>query len=387
MAGIYIHIPFCSKACHYCDFHFSINISIKNDFLKALTNEIKYRSTFLFNQTIETIYFGGGTPSLLNPMEINQILKTIYNHYKLSESLEITFETNPDDVSEIYLKDLHNLGINRLSIGIQTFNDQLLKVMNRNHSSSQSENAIKIAQNTGFDNLNIDLIYSYPSKIDNLDFNTIYILQNDLEKMCAFDISHISAYHLTIEEKTVFGNWNSKGKLSKILDDNAIIQFDLVVKTLFENGFEQYEISNFARNRNYSKHNSAYWLGKNYIGLGPSAHSFKDNLRISNISNNKKYIDFWLQNDYSLIESIQNLEILSSKDKANEHILTRLRTKWGIEIQYIKKLISNNQSKIFDEQVLKNLNLKLIEINKNHIFLTQEGKYLADKVALDLFCE
>lgn len=385
MAGLYIHIPFCKKACHYCDFHFSINFSKIFFFIEALLSEIIHKSSFLSSQFVETIYFGGGTPSVLSPQQVAIILNTIRQHHQVIENPEITFELNPDDATPSYLQSIFDIGINRLSIGVQTFDAQLLAVIQRNHTSQQSLSAIAMAQDAGFQNISIDLIYAYPAKIDTFLCNTNAILAKDLDILTSLSVSHISAYQLTVEPKTVFGKWQKSGKLEPITDNNAILQFDLVVDTLFSFGFEQYEISNFAQNGNYSKHNSAYWLGKSYLGFGPSAHSFVQTERWANVANNAVYANFWNNYEVNLLKNVQSVEVLSNKDKVNEHILTRLRTIWGIETLYINALMSEKQKVVFANELHLQKQLgNVVEIN-NGIFLTKLGKYVADNVALKLF--
>ncbi len=385
MAGLYIHIPFCAKACHYCDFHFSVNFSKVSSFVDALLNEIKHKSCYFSDLVVETIYFGGGSPSILNVSQLDQILSVIYENYKISEKPEITFEINPDDACLDYLLSLFNLKINRLSIGIQTFNQHLLQQINRNHTSEQSFLAIENAFKAGFSNISCDLIYAYPSIINDCSYQSNAILENDIAELLKFEITHISAYQLTLEPKTVFGKWFENGKIQAIKEENALLQFDYLIQTLQKNGFEQYEISNFSKKDFHSKHNSAYWFGKSYLGFGPSAHSFLQNERWATISDNNKYIDFWKNPDLKMLQNIQNIEILSKKDFINEHILTRLRTKWGLDIHYIYSLLDESQKLTFDKEVQSQIAFKNVTINNESLILTSSGKNIADNVALKLF--
>lgn len=385
MAGIYIHIPFCKKACHYCDFHFSTQLNSVSNFVNSLCNEIVFKKSILQTETIQTIYFGGGTPTILEISHLEKILKTIFESYSIDENPEITIEANPDDLNIEFLKELYLLKFNRLSIGIQTFNDDLLIKLNRNHLSIQSENAIVDAQKAGFANISCDLIYAYPSFNDTKIFTSFDILKTDINKLISFDIEHISAYNMTIEQNTVFGKWNNIEKISALNDELALQHFDYVINTLESHKFEQYEISNFARNKHYSKHNSSYWFGKHYLGFGPSAHSFYENKRFANISNNQNYVQFWEKAELHDLNSVQSVEFLSTKDIINEHILTRLRTKWGISLEFIASKMNSKQFEVFEKSINQQVKNGNLYLENQFAFLTHQGKYLADNVALDLF--
>ncbi len=267
MAGIYIHIPFCRQKCYYCDFYKTVNTSLTVKFLPALESEIILRKGYLESETIETIYFGGGTPSVLTESELADILQTLHQQYSISCDAEITFEANPDDLSIEYLQGLKRTGVNRLSIGIQSFQDTFLKKMNRRHTAMQAVEAIENAANLGFDNISVDLIYGLPGLS-----STAW--KKDLKQVFKLPVQHLSAYHLTYHEGTAFYTWLKKGALKELKEAQSVSQFEILVEQAEKNGFEQYEISNFAKDRLYSKHNSSYWLGTKYLGLGPSAHSF-----------------------------------------------------------------------------------------------------------------
>ncbi len=373
MAGIYIHIPFCKSKCYYCDFYSSQDISKTEQFISSLLIEIEQKKNYLIdNETIETIYFGGGTPSVLNPKQIQEILSKIYTTYNFSSKTEITFELNPDDITEEYLMLLKKAGINRLSIGLQSFNNNMLKLMNRRHDVKQAINSVKIAKNIGFNNISVDLIYGLPNT--NLDF-----LKDELDKIIKLDIQHISAYHLTYEDKTVFKNYLEKGKLRELPDTESQKQFVYLTKFFEDNGFEQYEISNFAKNNLYSKHNSNYWFGVEYIGLGPSAHSYNKQSRQWNIANVKKYIAE-IENNNIFYEK----ENLTVNDKYNEYLLTRLRTKWGIDLNYIEKNFGNMYLRHLISYVDKYLNLEYIYKQKNIVHLHKNYWFLSDKIISEL---
>ena len=375
MSGIYIHIPFCKKACHYCDFHFSTNLNLKKDMALAIANEIGLQKNYLKSKNIETIYFGGGTPSLLNEEEFEIIFKAIYKNFIIDIDAEITLEANPDDLSKEKLNILKKYPFNRLSIGVQSFYEPHLKFMNRAHTSSEAYSSVINAQNAGFDNITIDLIYSVPHHDHS-------IWENDLQKAVELNIQHISAYSLTIEPKTVFGKQLKNGKITPIDEEFSAKQFEILVEYLSENNFDQYEISNFCLPDKYARHNSNYWKRKNYLGLGPSAHSFNGETRQWNVSNNKEYIN-----------SIKNnllpftIEHLSTTDQINEYLLTSLRTKWGTDINEIEKISGINFYKK-NQIVIENYIISdHLTLNNNIITLTQKGKLLADEITLQLYIE
>lgn len=372
MAGIYIHIPFCKQACNYCDFHFSTNLKPKTELINCIVAEIDLNKDYLGDQTLESIYFGGGTPSLLTDYELNAILEKIHATFKVNSNAEITLEANPDDISKSKIIELKNSGINRLSIGIQSFNDDNLKFMNRAHNSEHAKTCVKIAQDNGIENLTIDLIYGIPHfNHDNLHFDILTAL--------SLNTNHISAYSLTIEDKTVFGKHVKTGKMKPIDEEFAAQQYEILVKELNAGGFEQYEISNFARNESYAVHNSNYWKQQHYLGVGPGAHSYNGISRKCNISNNNKYINYLKNNEKSYTE-----EILSTNDKINEYVLTTLRTKWGCDLNNILKLnpnFMNTHKHVIDKLISQNL----LMLQNQIIYLSKEGKLLADRITEEFF--
>jgi oxygen-independent coproporphyrinogen-3 oxidase len=372
MAGIYVHIPFCKKRCSYCDFHFSTTFSsYREKLIAAICSELIIRKSELHDALVETVYFGGGTPSLLTKEELAAIMSTIREHFKLVDSPEMTFEVNPDDATTENLADWKALGINRLSIGLQSFQETDLTWMNRSHSTQQGQTAVRLAQATGFDNISIDLIYGLPE------------LSNDqwvshLNQALSLNVQHISSYCLTIEPKTALNDFVAKGKLTRPTEDQQSEQFELLVRTLDLAGFEQYEISNFAKDQKYAKHNSAYWNFSPYLGVGPSAHSFNGHQRRWNVANNTKYYQHVGKN-----QDWFELENLTESEKWNEYFLTGLRTKWGILKNNIQEMGGLNSS----ELTLMDTYLKndwILEAN-DYFVLTERGKLQADGIASSFF--
>ena len=374
MSGIYIHIPFCKQACHYCDFHFSTSLKNKEALVKCILNEIDARINYLPNKTIETIYFGGGTPSLLSERDTSQILEKIYKLYKVSNHAEITLECNPDDLSDEKLKELKRLEINRLSIGLQSFDEEELIWMNRAHNAIQSESSVKRAQDKGFDNITIDLIYG--SKFSNL-FNW----KKTLDKAIALQVPHISSYNLTIEEKTKLGHDFKVKKEVAIDDEKSSDLFLEMIDRLEKSSFIHYEISNFAKEGYFSKHNSNYWKGEHYIGLGPSAHSFDGTSRQWNVSNNNLYIKHIEEKSQAYFEK----EILTETERFNEYILTSLRTIWGIDLNYLKTNFNSDFIRMFSSKIQEFIKQETVTVKDNTYTLTEKGKLLADKIASELF--
>lgn len=374
MSGIYIHIPFCKQACHYCDFHFSTSLKNKEVLVNSILTEIDLKNNYLADKIIQTIYFGGGTPSLLSEKELFQILEKIYKQYHVSNDVEITLECNPDDLSDEKLKELKRLEINRLSIGLQSFDEEELIWMNRAHNAKQSESSVKRAQDRGFENITIDLIYG--SKFSNLNN-----WKKTLDKVIALQVPHISSYNLTIEEKTKLGH-DLKTKKELAIDDEKSSELFLeMIERLEKNNFIHYEISNFAKEGFFSKHNSNYWKGKHYIGLGPSAHSFDGVSRQWNIANNNLYIKYISEKSNEYFEK----EILTEKERFNEYILTSLRTIWGIDLNYLKTNFDSDFVNNFLRQIKNYIQQDLILVKDTTYSLTEKGKLLADKISIDLF--
>jgi oxygen-independent coproporphyrinogen III oxidase len=372
LAGIYIHIPFCKQACHYCNFHFSTQLNNKELLLNALRKELLLRKSYLENQSINTIYFGGGTPSLLSEKELGNIVDAVFANFAVSKNAEITLEANPDDLSKEKLHELKNVGINRLSIGVQSFIERDLKEMNRAHSVSEAESSVKRAQDVGFENITIDLMYGLPH-LTNEEWTQNVQTAIDLQ------VPHISSYCLTIEEKTALHHFVSKAQTTMVDDNTTEQQFLQLIEMLTANGFEHYEISNFSKDGFISKHNSAYWLGEHYLGLGPSAHSFNGINRSWNVANNAKYI-----NAINKKEAFFEEEKLSQENKYNEYILTRLRTKWGVNTKDIEQRFPEFYNH-FKNETEKLLSKGWIQQHEEIFTLSAKGKLFADKAAMELF--
>jgi len=373
LAGIYIHIPYCERACSYCNFHFRISQKDKIEMLNCINLELEMRQTYLKNKIVSTIYFGGGTPSILSKNEIKSILDCISTIYKIKEDTEITLECNPDDLTENKLKALKEVGINRLSIGVQSFDDEDLKFMNRSHNAKQSEDCLKLAQKVGFNNITIDLIYGLPGQ--NLED-----WEANLRKMFKFNIPHFSAYALTIENKTLLKSLVEKKKIIPLNEDKILEQFNALMDMAAEKGFIHYEISNFGEKGCFSKHNTAYWQSKHYLGIGPSAHSYNGENRSWNISSNKQYI----QRILNRVEG-RHQEVLSKNQQYNEYLFTSLRTIWGVNSETINMQFGVKFQSHFLKEIKKWENKKDIKKTEYTYTLTNSGKFLVDAIASDLF--
>jgi len=372
MSGIYIHIPFCKQACHYCDFHFSTSLKKKDDLLNALVKELELRKDEFKNQTVETIYFGGGTPSLLTKDEIELIINSVYKNYKVIENPEITLEANPDDLSKEQINSLANTEINRLSIGIQSFFEDDLKLMNRAHNAKEAKQCLDEATKH-FQNISVDLIYGIPGLS-----NERWI--ENIETVLSYNIPHISSYALTVEPKTALETFIKKGVIKNVDDDLAQEQFHILIEKLETAGFVHYELSNFGKPEYFSKNNSAYWLGKPYLGIGPSAHSFNGNERGWNVRNNSKYIKS-LEQKIVPIET----ETLSITDKYNEYVMTGLRTVWGVSLEKVEQDFGQQYKNYLLEHSQKHINEHLLYLDNNKLLVTKKGKFLSDGIASDLF--
>ena len=372
MAGIYIHIPFCKQACSYCDFHFSTSLKHKADLVKALVKEIVQKKREL-TTIINTIYFGGGTPSLLEVDDLKTIIDAVYKNYNVASKIELTLECNPDDLTKQKLQELKSSGINRLSIGVQSFDGEELKFFNRAHNASEAESSIKRSQDIGFENITIDLIYGSP-------ILTEQIWVKNLQKVNDFKVPHLSAYGLTVEPQTKLEKQIKTGCVPVLSDDNMIAQFKILIAKTKEFGLTQYEVSNFGKEGFYSQHNSNYWKGEAYLGIGPSAHSFIHDKRIWNVANNIKYIKA-LKNNETYAED----EIIDEKTAFNEYVLTRLRTIWGVDMDYVAKNFNPALNRHFRKEIKPYLNSSYLQTDKNKITLTQEGIFIADKITSDLF--
>jgi oxygen-independent coproporphyrinogen-3 oxidase len=372
MAGIYIHIPFCKKLCSYCDFYHIITQSDNKSFIDALIKEAAVRKEYIGNETVSTIYIGGGTPSVLAVEEINTIIDNIRKLYSVKENCEITIEMNPDDVNEEYLKGLKDSCINRISLGIQSWRDPDLKLLNRRHSASQAVYALEETIKAGFQNVAIDLIYGIPGL-------SVHDWSSNLDISFSFDIKHLSAYHLTIEPGTIFGKMKEKGLMSEIDEEESNAQFNLLIDKSVSAGFVHYEISNFGKPGYFSIHNSNYWMQVNYLGLGPSAHSFNGYSRQWNIRDVKKYIKS--VNAGSLYFEKEELD---KKTRFNEYIMTSLRTMWGIDLEYVEKIFDKEGYDYIINLAGKFIGYGLMKQDNKTLILTNQGKMISDNVISEL---
>lgn len=372
MSGIYIHIPFCKQACHYCDFHFSTNLKKKEEMVLALAKEIQLRKNEFQDEIVETIYFGGGTPSILQIEDLRFLIDEVYRNYKVVENPEITVEANPDDLTENRIIELSKNKVNRLSIGIQSFFEDDLKMMNRAHNAEEAKKCLKTATQY-FDNISIDLIYGIP------EMSNEKWLQN-IETALSFGVPHISSYALTVEPKTALHSFIQKGIIPQPEDEVAQEHFHILVDKLSENGFIHYELSNFGKENYFSKNNSSYWLGKKYIGIGPSAHSYDGKNRGWNVSNNSLYIKSIQENKLPI-----EIETLTKTDRYNEYIMTGLRTIWGISLERIEQEFGKIYLDYLNQQATKFIEDHLLFIDNNILRTTKKGKFLSDGIASDLF--
>ena len=372
MAGIYLHIPFCKKACHYCNFHFSTQTGHIQAFVDALIKEIEIQKTYLI-EPIQTIYFGGGTPSLLDVAQLKSIMDALYSHFEIAPIIECTLEANPDDISSVKLAEWKQIGINRLSIGIQSFQAPALDWMNRAHTVAQSHAAIELAKVAGIDNLSIDLIYGTPTLSDEA-------LLSDLDWIEKYQIKHVSCYALTVEDKTALKKLIEKAQIEDVNPEKQASHFEILTTKLKSMGMDHYEISNFAQPGFRSQHNSNYWSGVSYLGLGPSAHSFNGVSRQWNIANNALYI-----------QSIANLQLnfeieyLTEANRYNEYMMTSLRRMEGFDIDYIESTFGTSYVQ-HCKNIMESMDAKnYFSQNGNKIALNSEAKFLADGIASDFF--
>ena len=373
MAGIYLHIPFCRTACHYCNFHFSTQLNSRQEMVEAMMDEMMLRSNFFDSTVVNTVYFGGGTPSLLLEDELDLLITSIQTHFLIDSNAEITLEANPEDLTEENFSVWKNAGINRLSIGVQSFRDKDLKWMNRQHSVEQSIDGISLAKSFGIKNISVDLIYGLPS-LSNEDW------LKEIEQVIALDVPHISAYMLTVEEGTALHHFIARGKTSPGNDEDAALQYSMLMNKLRDAGFRHYEISNFAKPGFESQHNSSYWFGNSYLGIGPSAHSYNGEKRSWNFSNNPKYIRAIKEGNLFFEE-----ELLSDCQRYNEHVMISLRTDEGTNLELIEEMFGKQAREQFESSAQKYLTKNRMRQNGAQFFLTDEGKLFADAIASELF--
>ena len=371
---IYLHIPFCKQKCSYCNFHFSTSFSLKDEMLSAIKKEIQLRHNELENKTLKSLYFGGGTPSVLSVDEIKSLIDEIQKYFSFDENVEITLESNPDDLNKNFLEELSQTEINRLSIGTQSFFDEDLKLMNRAHNASEAESSIKRAQDFGLVNISVDLIYGSPT-------SNFEIWKDNLSKTIELQVPHVSSYALTVEPKTALEKWIENGKIRSPEETEQNQEFYYMKDFLKDNGFDHYEISNFGKPGFHSKHNSAYWKSEPYLGIGPSAHSYNGHLERSwNIANNPIYIKNLNQN----ILPIEK-EILTEKDRFNEMIMIGLRTIWGVDLNKINQNFSSEVIDYLNQEIKSKIESGILEIENNYLKIPEKHWFLADGIASDLF--
>ena len=372
MSGIYIHIPFCKQTCHYCDFHFSTSLKKKEEMVMALVKEIQMRKMELEKEQIETIYFGGGTPSILSLKEIQVLIDAVYENFNVTESPEITLEANPDDLDDDTIIQLANSPVNRLSIGIQSFFEEDLKLMNRAHNAMEAKRCLQTATQY-FDNISLDLIYGMPN------MSNEKWLQN-VQTALSFGVPHISSYALTVEPKTALKKLIEKKVVEAPKDEVAQEHFLVLIEELEKNGFIHYELSNFGKPDYFSKNNTAYWLGKKYIGIGPSAHSYNGKERSWNIANNTLYLKAIQENNLP-----NEIEVLTKTDRYNEYIMTGLRTIWGVSLKRVELEFGERYLLYLLEQSKKYIHSEHLQIEADVLTTTKKGKFLSDGIASDLF--
>ncbi len=371
---IYIHIPFCKQKCSYCNFHFSTSLKLKEDMLSSIIKEFSLRHQELKNKKLDSLYFGGGTPSILEAKEIGKIIDEANRYFEFTPDMELTLEANPDDLKSSFLKEIKNIGVNRLSIGTQSFFEDDLILMNRAHTASEAESSIKRAQDFGLENISVDLIYGSPT-------STIEQWKQNLTKIIELQVPHVSSYALTIEPKTILDNWITQQKVKSPDEAFQNDAFFYMSEFLKQNGFDHYEISNFGKPNFHSKHNSSYWEYKEYLGIGPSAHSYDGkNLRSWNVANNTKYIKSLSENQLPI-----EREELNENDRYNEMLMIGLRTQKGVDLMRFKNNFSSDMIFTFENSIQQKIKDGILKIENNRLIIPEEHWFMADGIAADLF--
>lgn len=373
MAGIYIHIPFCKQKCHYCNFYSLASNRYFDEVIDAITDEVNLRKSFVSKETIESVYFGGGTPSLMKEHHLQKIMDAVFTHFSVADNAEITLEANPDDISREQLQSFKKNSINRLSMGVQTFNDSELQYLNRTHDAVKALKSIEMSRKAGFENLTIDLIYGLPNSTPESWNKNLEIIRN-------LDIPHISCYALTVEPNTAFEYFIRHGKLNPPAEELFLNQFEALIDFANTNDYEHYEISNFCRDALYAKHNTSYWFGKPYLGLGPSAHSYNRTSRVWNIAHLKKYIE-GIKCENPVIEK----ENLTENQRFNEFIMTHMRTQWGVRFSELRSGFSKAQADHFLSKLKKYKDSDLMNISEEQVSLTRKGIFISDSIIADFF--
>ncbi|MFO7852498.1 MAG: radical SAM family heme chaperone HemW [Bacteroidota bacterium] len=372
MAGVYIHIPFCKRRCHYCDFYKTLDTDMTDSFLAALGNEILLQRDYLEQNKLETIYFGGGTPSVLSAKQIENILKQLDDVFNLSGIEEISLEANPDDINKSYVMDLKKAGINRISVGIQSWDDRVLQFLNRRHRSDEAEKALASILESGIENISVDLIYGIPGL-------TIKQWTESLRKTLDFDVKHLSAYHLTIEPNTVFGKMKTAGEIEEIDEGESENQYRVLTRLCNKQGYLHYEISNFCKEGYISQHNTNYWRQKPYLGLGPSAHSYNGGSRQWNVSDLGEYLRSIKNNEIPC-----TIEMLTTRDRYNEYVMTSLRTMWGIDLDFIEENINKESRDYLNNLASRFIKYGMMRKNGSQLTLTDQGKMISDNIISEL---
>lgn len=372
MAGVYIHIPFCKRKCHYCDFYKTLDTDMTDSFLAALGNEILLQGNYLEQNKLETIYFGGGTPSVLSAKQIENILGQLDDVFDLSGIAEISLEANPDDINKSYVMDLKKAGIDRISLGIQSWDDRVLQFLNRRHRSDEAEKALASIMDSGIENISVDLIYGIPGV-------TIKQWTESLRKTLDFDIKHLSAYHLTIEPNTVFGKMKKAGEIEEIDEGESENQYRVLTRLCNKHGYLHYEISNFCKEGYISTHNTNYWRQKPYLGLGPSAHSYNGGSRQWNVSDLGEYLRSINNNEIPC-----TIEMLTTRDRYNEYVMTSLRTMWGINLDFIEENINKESRDYLNNLATRFVKYGMMKKNGNQLTLTDQGKMISDNIISEL---
>ncbi len=369
----YLHIPFCKQACHYCDFHFSTRLVDKDQVVHAMLREIELRKDYLTDNTVHSVYFGGGTPSLLDASDINRLLDQIARYFHIDEKAEITLEANPDDLHAQKVKAIRATPINRFSIGIQSFFEEDLRWMNRAHNAVEANSVIQRVQDAGFENITCDLIYGYPLLSDEK-------WAINIQQLLDYEVPHISSYAMTVEDRTALHHQVKKGKTPPMDEGQSADQMAILIDHLTSNGFAHYEISNFAKDEKYARHNTNYWNGTHYLGIGPSAHSFNGTSRSWNISNNALYMQ-------GIAESspAQEREVLTWEDRINEYMMTSLRTMWGIDRHIVEQRFGKEQMSDLLKLAERYIQSGHLNYDEQHLRLSEKGKQLADRIASELF--
>ncbi len=368
MAGLYIHIPFCRSRCVYCAFHSGVDLSLRRRYVGALCDELRLRTHYLPDEELATIYFGGGTPSLLSPEDFDRIFLAIRRNFRIASNAEITIECNPDDLNELYINELRKFPFNRVSVGIQSFDDEELRFLRRRHSAKQAENAVRLLQNAGFQNISIDLMFGLPNQ-------TQERWKRTLQRALSLDVQHISAYSLTYEGETPLVQMLRDGAIHEIDEEASVALFEMLIDTLSQNGFEQYEISNFSCTGFRSRHNSSYWHGVPYLGIGAAAHSYDGKTRQWNVADTQKYISEIERGSLPL-----EIENLSCEDRYNEFVFTNLRTREGVDLQLLEKLFGKDKKDYCLRCAKPFIDSEKLLLSNSHLRLSRSGIFVSDGI-------